>query len=221
MIFGKRNNRKGFIRIIISIMALFFLALTFVIFFFLYKWSAVEMSQNPLDYDFKSLSTELVLKTFLRTRVSDQSIRSPAPFIKGYTTYADLISWTCSEPKDTTNHKLLASDRSAISVKKFFARLYNKNEDGASKWGLKIIYSEPKIDPWTFGNAPGYEYDVIEGIKEASGSEDSFSYWNNNVRWKNFASQVIPCRNGGLANVLLFTDEDGINQDRLLEMMKN
>lgn len=222
MIFGKRNNRKGFVRIVISIIALFVLALTFVLFFFLYKWSAASVSEKAIDYDFKSLSTEMALKTFLRTRVSDQSIRSPAPFVKGYTTYADLISWTCYDPKDTPNHKLLASDRSAVSVKRFFSQLYNNNVDGASKWGLKIIYSDQKINSWSFGNVPGYESDVVDEINDASGSSDSgaaFSYWNNNIRWKNFASQIIPCRNGGLANVLLFTDEDGLNQNRLLDMI--
>jgi len=221
MVFDNRRNRKGYVRIVITIFALFFLALTFVLFFFLYKWEANSTSERAVNLDFQSVNTELVLKTFLRERVSDKSLhlQNPAPFIRGYTTYSDVISWTCSDPKITPSHVLLSSDKSRVSVKKFFSKLYNEKEDGASKWGLKIIYSDPKIDQWTFGNVIRYELFAIRGIIEQSGSEDDLSYWNNNIRWKNFASQIIPCRNGGLANVLLFANEEGLNQDRLLGML--
>jgi len=210
------KDREAAWKTIVTLISLFLLALVFMGFFALYRFEANKWIPS-YEYDFSSVNTEYVLNSFLRTPVptADTSIKNPIPAIEGVT-YADLISWTCSDPKTSSNHRILQGG--PLSVNNFFSNLYDPqtSTEKGRKWGFKIIYSnELGVKSWVFGEE-GYESKTKNAMK-TFGAEGDVAFLEANIRWRGFASQIIPCKEGGFAKVMLFTDTDGINQDKLIK----
>jgi hypothetical protein len=109
-------------------------------------------------------------------------------------TNADLVSWTCSNDKDANFRALIDSTTA------FFDAGYGND------WNMKIEYSDAKIDSKSFGHKNYLRNGIYDLIAAATASSPAMlpthialTYY----RERGFASQIIPCLSGGIAQVSL------------------
>ncbi|MBW2990164.1 hypothetical protein KY348_00495 [Candidatus Woesearchaeota archaeon] len=203
------NSRKG-MKTIVTILSVVLLVFIFIIFIFLFRLGARNKAES-IESDFSSVRTEFLLKTFLRTPAvisDDYPVEDLFPGIGEGITNADLVSWTCSKDKDR-NYKTLKN-----SINTFFDEAY---EDDWEAW---IIYSNPKVKKKGFGHKS-----YLEGIEKsinrlltagqlallAAKSSDPasrgliFKLFITPYREAGFGSQVVPCPDGELAQIMLYS----------------
>lgn len=179
---SKIKSRKGLMKTVVAIFALIFLIFIFIIFIFLFRLGASHKG-GEIDARFSSVGTEYVLKAFLRSPVQGAALQKNQPkdmlpsIGAAEITNADLVSWTCHNTKTDNNFKALIDSTSA-----FFDNGYGND------WNLKITYTDLKIDNKKFGHN-----NLLDKMKRIL----------PHYREKGFASQVIPCLNGGLAQISL------------------
>ncbi|MBN2459670.1 hypothetical protein JXB28_05270 [Candidatus Woesearchaeota archaeon] len=213
------KSKKGF-NTIITIAAILALILVFIIFIYLFRWGA-ERKEGEIDSKFSSIESEYVLKTFLRSPapiLGNTPVNDLTPDIGGSPTNADLVSWTCTDDKKSTNYKTLAE-----SINTFFDRLYG------DYWELWIIYSNTDLDRRNFGHGNwlkklwlGIRFSSkvsgFEGIAEpfpVPGGENTGSTTSDERRTaleqalagsykeKGFGFQIVPCQDGTFSAVML------------------
>jgi hypothetical protein len=200
------NSKRGF-NTVVTIFAIIFLILTFIIFILLFKVGASNKS-DPINSKFSSLETEYVLKTFLRSPAPDTKqdpVVDLTPDVGEPPTNADLISWTCSE--DAQDYK---KNYNALkeSVNNFFDTTYQKD------WNLKIIYSNSEMDDLDFGHGNFFRnwWRKITAFSAQSGDSAFYLSEENkeDIRFqvygykeKGFGFQIIPCSDKGYSAVML------------------
>ena len=197
---------------VVSIFAVLLLVFIFIIFIFLFR-SGAKHKTGAIETGFSSVDTELLLKNFLRTPVHSMGNydmgRDPpkdlTPDVGETITYADLVSWTCNNNRNDPNYKALKE-----SINSFFDDIYDDD------WNLEIWYSDPGLDKKGFGHKNLLKY--VKKKIERGVTAPSLAYmWQTKLmppdlalklflvpyREEGFGSQIIPCKNGGLARVVL------------------
>ena len=192
---SKIKSRKGIMKTVVAIFALLFLIFIFIIFIFLFRLGASH-KKGEIDARFSSVGTEYLLKAFLRSPVQGTVLQKSQPrdMLPGVgaaeITNADLVSWTCHNEKNDPNFKTLIGSTSA-----FFDNGYGND------WSLKITYTDQKIDSKSFGHKNYLEKSLTLALLPVSPL--AMNRLLTHYRERGFASQIIPCLNGGLAQITL------------------
>jgi hypothetical protein len=216
-VFGMLKSKKGF-NTIVTIFAILLLITTFIIFIYLFKVGA-ERKEGEIDSKFSSIQSEYVLKTFLRSpapMLGSRSASDLTPDVGESVTNADLVSWTCTDNKSSTNYKILGQ-----SINTFFDKLY------ADEWEVWIIYSNPDTDRRAFGHRSILEKirmsistrsASMEGVAESFPVTGEGGTASNNsderhtalaqalagsFKQEGFGFQIVPCQDGSFSAVML------------------
>lgn len=209
------KSKKAMFKTVIVIFAVLFLIFVFMVFIFLFKLSANKKT-SEIESGFSSISTELLLKNFLRTPVYLDVRNNPPKDMtldvgEGSTvTYANLVSWTCYNKKDQNYNAL------KTGINTFFDDVYGND------WHLEIIYSNSEFDKKGFGHKnllsavtktiqTGATAAYLGFVWGKSGSSSQkiqnlpffYRLFAVPYREKGFGSQILPCEDGGLAKVML------------------
>lgn len=195
MLNSMRNSKKGIMKTVVAIFALIFLIFIFIIFIFLFRLGA-KHKEGEIDARFSSVGTEYVLKAFLRSPVQGAALQNqPKDMLPSIgtaeITNADLVSWTCLDSKTGNNNFNALRD----SASAFFDSGYGND------WNLKITYTDPKVDSKKFGHMNYLEKSLTFSLLFSPASPLAINRLLTHYREKGFASQVIPCLNGGLAQI--------------------
>jgi len=203
------HSKKGY-KTLVSIFALVFIMVTFLIFFSMFKARA-SSGADAAKLSFHSVDTELVLKTFLQT----PTLANPEDFdffIGKHITTSDFLVRTC----DSTRSGQFGQFK--LEATNYFSRTYGKN------WHLELVYYSPDADEGITPNEvmiesigePLYANELNDWIESTEldtamhGTDYSMLYYDIallklNVRDDNLATQVLPCQNGpAFVKVLLF-----------------
>lgn len=203
------HSKKGY-KTLVSIIALVFIMVTFLIFFAMFRARATSGS-DATKLSFHSVDTELVLKTFLQT----PTLINPEDFsffIGTQMTTSDFLVRTC----DNTRSGQFGQFK--IEATNYFSRAYGKN------WHIELIYYSPDGDEGITPNEitiesvgePLFSNELNDWIESSEldtalyGTDYSMIHYDLallklNVRDDNLATQVLPCQNGpALVKVLLF-----------------
>jgi len=208
----RTKSKKGLMKTVVTIFAVLLIVLVFIIFVFLFRLSAKNRT-GAIETGFSSIDTELLLKNFLRTPVHsrggyDMRMNPPkdlTPSVGETITYADLVSWSCNNNKKDPNYKALKE-----SINSFFDDIYGDD------WNLEIWYSDPELDKKGFGHKNLLKY-VKKKIERGVTAASLAHLWHTKLinpslalklflvpyREEGFGSQIIPCKEKGLARVVL------------------
>lgn len=209
--FCRLKQKKGMFDTIVTIFAILFLLFVFIAFAFLFDQSVKQRREEPGGSEFSSVNTEFLLKTFLKSPPYDlgnNPVKNPNAYVGDRPINADLVSWTCSNNKDQ-NYKALKA-----SINNFYDGVYDDD------WELWILYSNPNIDKKSFGHTSFLD-DIKKSINRlytavvaagmgsvaggTSGSVAMLSTFSVPYRQNGFASQLIPCQDGTLSSVMLYS----------------
>jgi hypothetical protein len=195
------KSKKGY-KTLITILALFFIALTFLVFLFLFSMGKNKVSgQIETSIAFISIDTELALKTFL------QSPSKTKPSEIGYAigdtaTEADLLTRSCNQLRSSSVGKF------TDEAKEYFNRIYE------GKWHLELIFYTPsgddEITPAEIKSvalgATARPFEIVkytqsDAISKAVADMSDMTsldiaFMKTNIRDRSLGSQTLPCKEG-------------------------
>lgn len=192
-----RKQKQGIAKTVITMFALLFLILVFIIFGIIFR-NSVEKKANQVEDQLSSLETEFALKAFLKAPVDDSKnpVDDYTQDIGNDITNANLIAWTCNNNKMSRDYFALRN-----SINTFFDAAYGNG------WDAEITYSNQELDKKKFGHKGNLleksygQYAISQYMSSPEALTARGREFLKKILEKGFASQVIPCKEGGLAKI--------------------
>jgi hypothetical protein len=212
------KGKQGFTKTLMTIFAILFIIFIFIIFIFLFKQSLKNKESKVVDAGFSSISTEMVLKTFLRTQVADvqaHPVLEGTPDVGEDITHANLVAWTCNNEKKNKDYVALREFMIA-----FFDKLYKDD------WEVWIVYSNESVDKKGFGHKSylNAAWTTLKNVAITGILATMPQPYNalsitfiSTFREPGFGSQIIPCsQQGWFAKVMLYSNTKLLKVKRTL-----